>query len=116
MSRANTVRSGVWLAIAALLVVLAAREALVWGVTRSVIATLLGAMLAGMAAVAIVRSWRVGRWLTASAGLIVVIYAGALMFLGSEDVGGPAVSLPAGLALGCFGVWNVVSAAWDEAA
>jgi len=43
---------------------------------------------------------------------VALLYAGALIFFGSEDVGGPAVSFPSGFALGLFGVWNVMAAAW----
>jgi len=69
----------------------------------------LGALCLAIA-VSIARSWRAARWLSAGAGVIVILYALALVLLGTEDVGGLLVSVPAGLVLAAFGAWNVRSA------
>ena len=61
-------------------------------------------------AVSIARSWRAARWLSGGAGVIVILYALALVLLGTEDVGGLLVSVPAGLVLAACGIWNVRSA------
>jgi len=69
----------------------------------------LGALCLAIA-VSIARCWRAARWLSGGAGVIVILYALALVLLGTEDVGGLLVSLPAGLVLAAFGVWNVRTA------
>ena len=61
-------------------------------------------------AISVAQSWRVERWLAGAGGSIVVLYALALVLFGTEDVGGPFVSVPAGLLLAAFGAWNVRSA------
>jgi len=59
-------------------------------------------------ALSIAMGWRVGIWLSVMGGIVLSLYAIALVLLGSEDVGGLAVSLPWGSALLAFGLWNVV--------
>ena len=59
-------------------------------------------------ALSIMIGWRVGRWFGLVGGVALILYAVALILLGSEDVGGLAVSLPWGSALLAFGLWNVV--------
>jgi hypothetical protein len=112
VSATHKVRAGIWFFIAATLMVVAIRGALEWGLRGTVIAALICTLLASAVAWAIINAWPAGRWLSGMSGLVAVVYAGMLMFLGSEDVGGPWVSFPAGLALGLFGVWNLMVAAW----
>ncbi len=50
--------------------------------------------------------WKVGRWLAVVAGGLAGLYGVALILLGTEDVGGFAVSLPIGGSLIAFSVWN----------
>ena len=52
--------------------------------------------------------WRVGRWLGFLGGIVLILYALALILLGTEDVGGLGVSLPWGSVLLAFGAWNLV--------
>lgn len=59
---------------------------------------------------AVLAWWKVGRWLALLGGGLVGLYGVALILLGTEDVGGLAVSLPIGGALMAFGVWNAVAA------
>ena len=60
-----------------------------------------------LAAVSIALGWRIGRWFGVGGGIVLILYAFALVLLGTEDVGGLGVSLPCGFALLAFGIWNV---------
>jgi hypothetical protein len=65
-------------------------------------------VFSAVTALSIMVGWRVGRWFGLVGGVALSLYAVALVLLGSEDVGGLAVSLPWGSALLAFGLWNVV--------
>ncbi len=67
------------------------------------------AIVCSITAIAILKEWTLARWLGGLGGAVLILYALALVLLGTEDVGGPLVSVPAGLLLGAFGGWNVVS-------
>ena len=112
ISGPDKVRAALWFVVSAGLWATGFREFLVWGASGEVVTLVLGASLAVTVGLSILKSWRVARWLSALCGLVALLYAGALIFFGSEDVGGPAVSFPSGFALGLFGVWNVMAAAW----
>jgi hypothetical protein len=98
------VKSVLWIALAAELFWAALR----WPDAASVGVCVAFGVFSTLAALSIMMSWRVGRWLGVVGGVALILYAVALILLGSEDVGGLAVSLPWGSALLAFGLWNVV--------
>ena len=59
-------------------------------------------------ALSITMGWKAGRWFGVVGGVVLILYAVALVLLGTEDVGGLGVSLPWGSVLLAFGLWNVV--------
>src|SRR5712691_6723222 len=60
--------------------------------------------------ITVLKLWSLGRWLAGLGGIVAGLYAVVLVVLGTEDVGGLAVSLPSGLALVAFSVWNLAAA------
>jgi hypothetical protein len=64
-------------------------------------------LLSVLSGVAYARAWRVSKTVTRVAGSILILYSVALILLGTEDVGGPWVSVPFGLAGIVFGIWSL---------
>ena len=114
LSRIDRVGVGLWFVLGAALMVVSAREYLVWGASKFVITLSVVAVVSVLTGLSTAKTWKLGRWLGGLAGLVLLLYAFALVFFGSEAVGGLGVSIPAGILLAGFGVWNVVAAAGRE--
>jgi len=113
---AEKVRAALWVLLCAGIVFSAIRAFQAWasiapGKTRLAANQLVVPVAIGVfclaTAVAIARAWKVSRWLGGCGGVILILYAVLLVFLGTEDVGGPLVSVPAGVLLAAFGAWNL---------
>ncbi len=79
----------------------------------SPIAAAFGA-LAVFTAVAYAKAWRISAVVSRVAGSILILYCLALILLGTEDVGGPWISIPFGLAGIAFGIWSLLLPGWDK--
>lgn len=53
-----------------------------------------GAVIFGIAALAVWKGWKVQRAAAITAGVILLLYALSVIFLGWEDVGGASVAIP----------------------
>ena len=102
-SGSRVAKTVLWLALAAGLFWATLR----WPDAGSFWITAGSALFSLVAAVAIASGWRAGKWLGIAGGIVLILYALALVLLGTEDVGGLGLSLPWGIALAAFGVWNL---------
>jgi hypothetical protein len=114
LSRVDRVGVGLWFVLGTAPLVVGAREYLIWGASKFVITLSAVAVVSVLTGLSIAKTRKLGRWLGGLGGLVLVLYALALVFLGSEDVGGLGVSVPAAILLAAFGVWNVAAAAGRE--
>lgn len=74
----------------------------------SVLIPTAAAVLAALASTAFIRAWPMSTVLNRILGVIVVLYSLAVLTIGNEDVGGPVIAVPFGLAGVAFGVWSII--------
>jgi hypothetical protein len=65
-------------------------------------------MLALITGVAFIKAWPFSTILICISGLIILIYCLAVITMGVEDVGGPFVAVPFGIAGIAFGIWSIL--------
>ena len=65
-------------------------------------------MLAFITGVAYIKAWPFSTILNRISGLIILLYSLAVITMGVEDVGGPFIAVPFGIAGIAFGIWSIV--------
>ncbi len=63
--------------------------------------------LALITGVAFIKVWPFSTVLNRISGLIIFLYSIAVMTIGVEDVGGPSIAIPFGIAGTAFGIWSI---------
>ncbi|MEI6150759.1 MAG: hypothetical protein WCS01_16805 [bacterium] len=74
----------------------------------SVLVPTTAAVLAALACTAFLRAWPLSTVLNRILGVIVLLYSLAVLTIGNEDVGGPVIAVPFGLAGIAFGIWSMI--------
>lgn len=64
-------------------------------------------VLALITGIAFIKSWSFSLILNRISGIIILLYSFAVITLGVEDVGGPFITLPFGIAGIAFGIWSI---------
>jgi hypothetical protein len=66
------------------------------------------AVLAALTGVAFIKAWSFSTILNRISGLIISLYSLAVITIGVEDVGGPFIAVPFGIAGIAFGIWSIM--------
>jgi hypothetical protein len=66
------------------------------------------AVVATLTGVAFIKAWPFSSVLNRISGVGIILYSLSVITLGVEDVGGPLITMPFGLAGIAFGVWSIL--------
>ncbi len=74
----------------------------------TVLIPIIFSVLAFITGVAFIKSLPFSIVLNRISGFIILLYSFAVITMGVEDVGGPAIAVPSGMAGIAFGIWSIM--------